>query len=224
MPHNPGGAELSGLLCRSHSRALAAGHPRRCGWLRCEATLLFPPCPAPSEQQHAVVFHTGQLGPSCAACGLGVPCAVEGAIPGGCASPGCCGMASSPQSRGVWAAHALGALASGQPGEMLSAASQEPPQGLCLCSACACQLCFASPRPRFSLACSEPILEKEQESLAGWVLCNVKPKCECGEGRAQLMSSIHGACTAVCRAKTLLRHCRLFLSIIYSAYLALSSP
>lgn len=100
MPHNPGGAELSGLLCRSHSRALAAGHPRRCGWLRCEATLLFPPCPAPSEQQHAVVFHTGQLGPSCAACGLGVPCAVEGAIPGGCASPGCCGMASSPQSRG----------------------------------------------------------------------------------------------------------------------------
>lgn len=37
--------------------------------------------------------------------------------------------------------------------EMLSPAFEESPQGLCVCSAFGCQLWFAFPQPRFSLAC-----------------------------------------------------------------------
>lgn len=107
MPHNPGGAELSGLLCRSHSRALAAGHPCRCGWLRCEATLLLPPCPASTRAAachgFSKLFSSGH--PALPA-GSGCPVQWKVPCPGGCASPGCCGMARSPQSRGVWAARA----------------------------------------------------------------------------------------------------------------------
>lgn len=186
--------------------------------------MLLPPCPAPSEQQHAMGFpHRSAPAILCCLRARGALCSGR-CHPWRLCKPRLLWHGQQPPEQG-----GVSSSCPGSPGQWPArgdalCCSQEPPQGLCLCSACACQLCFASPRPRFSLACSEPILEKEQESLAGWVLCNIKPKCECGEGRAQLMSSIHGACTAVCRAKTLLRHCRLFLSIIYSAYLALSSP
>lgn len=165
---------LEGLSCQdssaaSHSRAVGAGDPCRCGWPGphvgplCWSHLPQPP----SEQYRAMAFH------DCSApailllpLGHGVPCRVENAVPWRACKqrllPALCRGGEHPGAAGCEAARAseraagsgAGAVAGAEPGEMLSPAFEESAQGLCVCSAFGCQLWFASPQSRFSLACS----------------------------------------------------------------------
>lgn len=164
MLHNPGRAELSGLLC-SESQPCCGSRGSLQVWVaqdRCRATLQVPPSPASIRAVPccAVAFQNCSS-PS-------HPAAVSGArdalwsgkchaLEGVQAKAAPCSVPWSPWSSGCRAARAseraVGAMAGAQPGEMLSPVFEESAQGLCLCSAFGCQLWFASPQPRFSLAC-----------------------------------------------------------------------
>lgn len=185
MLHNPGRAELSGLLCRV--TAMGPGAPCRCGWPRPRVGFSGPSL----RQSSTVPWFSITVQPPgilLLPVGHGMSCGVENAMPWRVCEqrllPALCHGHEQPGA-GAVSSSFLGATAGAQPREMLSPAFEESAQGLCVCSAFGCQLWFASPQSRLSLACSGA---RPGEGAGGFgslgYLERIKPKCKCEEGRA----------------------------------------